>query len=77
MFIAASTETPRQFRPFCKDCGWRKGGVDSWDGKACKCGHAELPIVTADNGSDVDGRTKPVNSPTSNQPTFHPEQTTR
>lgn len=64
MFIAASTETPRQFRPFCKDCGWRKGGVDSWDGKACKCGHTELPIER-------------VGSPTSNQPLHHPDQTTR
>ena len=25
--------------PYCNACGWRKGGVDSWDGNACKCGH--------------------------------------
>ena len=29
---------------FCNVCGWRKGGVDSWDGVRCKCGHAEPPI---------------------------------
>lgn len=23
---------------FCVVCGWRKGGLDSWDGRACKCG---------------------------------------
>lgn len=27
--------------PFCNTCGWRKGGIDSWDGRACKCGHYE------------------------------------
>lgn len=25
--------------PYCGRCGWRKGGQDSWNGKACKCGH--------------------------------------
>lgn len=30
--------------PYCNNCGWRKGGVDSWDGNACKCGHREPPI---------------------------------
>lgn len=30
--------------PFCKGCGWRQGGVDSWDGKACKCGITALAI---------------------------------
>jgi len=24
---------------FCWACGWRKSGPDSWNGKACKCGH--------------------------------------
>lgn len=24
--------------PYCGKCGWRKGGLDSWDGRACKCG---------------------------------------
>lgn len=31
----------KALHPYCKDCGWRKGGPDSWDGKACKCGHSE------------------------------------
>lgn len=32
-------------RPYCNTCGWRKGGVDSWNGTACKCGHTAEPIV--------------------------------
>jgi hypothetical protein len=31
-------------RPLCEVCGWRKGGMGSWDGKGCKCGHSEPPI---------------------------------
>jgi hypothetical protein len=31
--------------PFCNICGWRKGGLDSWNGTTCKCGHSEPPIV--------------------------------
>lgn len=23
---------------WCRICGWAKGGKDSWDGRACKCG---------------------------------------
>lgn len=46
--IATRILNPRQFRPFCNICGWRKGGPDSWDGKACKCKHTELPIQSAD-----------------------------
>lgn len=34
-------------RPYCKICGWRKGGVDSWNGVACKCGHTEPPTKEA------------------------------
>lgn len=30
--------------PFCNRCGWRKGGIDSWDGNRCKCGHYEPPM---------------------------------
>lgn len=30
--------------PFCSICGWRRGGQDSWDGKACKCGLSSEPI---------------------------------
>ncbi len=33
-----------QKHPFCPVCGWRKGGVDSWDGRACKCGHCAPPL---------------------------------
>jgi hypothetical protein len=32
-------EEARVLRPYCNDCGWRKGGRDSWNGVACKCGH--------------------------------------
>lgn len=32
-------------RPPCSVCGWRKGGLDSWDGVACKCGHTSPPIA--------------------------------
>lgn len=31
--------------PICNVCGWRKGGVDSWDGRRCKCGHAEPYMI--------------------------------
>lgn len=41
---ARESLNPKQFRPFCKDCGWRKGGIDSWNGAACKCGHNE-PVI--------------------------------
>lgn len=30
--------------PFCNACGWRKGGLDSWDGNKCKCGHYAPPM---------------------------------
>lgn len=33
----------KRLHPFCRKCGWRRGGVDSWDGRACKCGVSELP----------------------------------
>lgn len=33
------TDAQLSLRPFCYDCNWRKGGVDSWNGAACKCGH--------------------------------------
>lgn len=29
---------------FCNVCGWRKGGIDSWDGNRCKCGHSGIPV---------------------------------
>jgi hypothetical protein len=31
--------------PFCNKCGWRMGGVDSWDGHRCKCGNSALPFA--------------------------------
>ena len=43
--------TERTFRidpailyPFCNTCGWRKGGIDSWDGARCKCGQMSAPL---------------------------------
>lgn len=30
----------------CRTCGWRQGGLDSWNGRACKCGHASAPQTT-------------------------------
>lgn len=47
------TELPAPFtliepvHEFCNVCGWRKGGIDSWDGKRCKCrrGHNTGPVV--------------------------------
>jgi hypothetical protein len=39
---AATTSKP--LHPFCNACGWRKGGLDSWDGHRCKCGLYEPPI---------------------------------
>lgn len=44
MEVVSDNPTPKVFRPFCNVCGWRKGGVDSWNGKACKCGHTAAPL---------------------------------
>lgn len=30
--------------PHCKKCGWAMGGMDSWSGRACKCGHYSPPL---------------------------------
>lgn len=35
--VALQHGTPTGMHPYCRVCGWRKGGVDSWDGKTCKC----------------------------------------
>lgn len=35
-------------RPWCSACGWRKGGLDSWDGVKCKCGFSEPPLRRID-----------------------------
>ena len=37
--LAGLTEKQLKMHPFCNDCGWRKGGLDSWNGVTCKCGH--------------------------------------
>lgn len=43
-----------RLRPFCHTCGWRKGGLDSWDGNACKCGYRALPMaMTGEQNYDV------------------------
>lgn len=36
--------TEFDLRPYCSVCGWRKGGLDSWDGSRCKCGHSS-PLI--------------------------------
>jgi len=38
-----------RLHPYCNVCGWRKGGLDSWNGRACKCRLSEppMPIITA------------------------------
>ena len=35
--------------PYCPICGWRKGGVDSWDGHRCKCGMSAPALPHPDN----------------------------
>lgn len=45
--------------PICGRCGWRKGGNDSWNGRACKCGHRAVPHTrcgTCDFAGLVDGK---------------------
>jgi hypothetical protein len=44
VMIGDMIEENSRLRPFCRACGWRKGGPDSWNGKACKCGHSEPPM---------------------------------
>ena len=54
MNIVSNNPDPKPLRPYCQKCGWRKGGVDSWDGARCKCGHNEPPMqpVTENERSD-------------------------
>jgi hypothetical protein len=40
--LAGLSETDMSLTPMCNACGWRKGGLDSWDGQSCKCGHSSL-----------------------------------
>lgn len=37
-------ESAEPIYPLCKTCGWRMGGIDSWNGLACKCGKMSSPI---------------------------------
>lgn len=37
--------TGKPLHPFCNVCGWRKGGLDSWNGRACKCGDMSPPFT--------------------------------
>ena len=37
---AGLTDKQLALHPFCGACGWRKGGIDSWSGGACKCGYS-------------------------------------
>ena len=48
MRIVSDNPKPQMVRPYCQKCGWRKGGPDSWNGGACKCGHREGPIKFVD-----------------------------
>ena len=38
--LAGMSEKELSLTPMCNTCGWRKGGLDSWNGQACKCGHS-------------------------------------
>lgn len=38
------SNTLKPLHPWCDRCGWRKGGVDSWNGRACKCGQSLPPL---------------------------------
>lgn len=40
--------------PYCGKCGWRKGGIHSWDGNACRCGHTAPAIVFEVDAHPVD-----------------------
>lgn len=37
----------------CHRCNWRKGGVDSWDGAACKCGLRSVLMCRCDRCSGL------------------------
>jgi len=44
-----TTVVKAELHPFCNECGWRKGGRDSWNGRACKCGFYEPPFSAETN----------------------------
>lgn len=37
------TQQQLALRPMCRKCGWAMGGVDSWNGVACRCGFRSAP----------------------------------
>jgi len=47
----------KPIHPFCRKCGWRRGGLDSWNGHACKCGISE-PVYQVCTVCDGDGGAK-------------------
>jgi hypothetical protein len=53
MKLVLTCDNPQKFYPFCMACNWRKGGVDSWDGFACKCGFSEPLIEMVIEGKPV------------------------
>lgn len=46
--VALQSGTATDKHPFCRVCSWRKGGVDSWNGRTCKCGLSSLPYFVCD-----------------------------
>jgi hypothetical protein len=47
------SEKELSLTPMCNICGWRKGGLDSWNGRACKCGLSSLTFRALLRGSVV------------------------
>ena len=52
----AKPETKKPLHPFCRECGWRKGGLDSWNGHACKCGFYAEPMPDVADVLPMKGR---------------------
>jgi hypothetical protein len=42
-----------KWHPMCTRCGWRMGGLDSWDGARCRCGKNESLEVHIDPSRPV------------------------
>jgi len=51
--VALRSGTPTGHHPFCRVCSWRKGGPDSWNGSACKCGLRAQQYHTCDRCSGL------------------------
>jgi hypothetical protein len=43
-----------KWHPMCTRCGWRMGGLDSWDGARCRCGKSESREVDVGKVALVD-----------------------